>query len=347
MLSLDLIAMSKYMIPAALVVVVIIYLFIRKFVLSYRDLRNSVRVHNNAAKLRQTEHAAKAPPVIVRRTDLYDQLSPEQKNIHKQAEDLAAQKNFRDAARLFESINFQRKAIDLLEFNGLIEEAAEILLRMKVPYRAAIIYERNNQFIKAAECFTLDNKHDNAGRCYDRAAAADFHLYQKAGECYLAAGMIDACLDAFGKILNTPEILRICLGSGKVEFLAGYMADPYNAKQVLEQMTPEQIEQFVGALGLRPCWVQSMSVWVLYHHELRFFHSLLQKLVANQDLSVLFWSHLSAAYCNHLMEGLSRQPYAFSRETYEYHGAILVAMKRAQMGDFFQRCAALPPAQQG
>ncbi len=342
-LPLDLVTLSKFLLPAVLVAMVFVYIFLRNFILSYKDLKNKVKAHGNAAKLRQgaAQPAAAAAPVIVRRTDLYDQLTPAQKLIHKQAEDLAAHKNFREASRLFESIGFQRKAIDLLEFNGLIEDAAQILMRMNVPYRAAIIYDRNNQFAKAAECFTLDSKHDNAARSYEKAAAIDFHYYKKAGESYFAAGMIDNCLEAYSKVLLTADILKICLGSGKYEFLASYMADPYNAKQILEHMTAEQIQKLVGAIGLRPNWVQSMSVWVLYHHELAFFHSLLHKLISSQDLSVLFWSHISAAYCNHLHDSLARTPLVFLQETYEYHGTVLIAMKRTQLGEFFLSCAAV------
>lgn len=344
-MNLDVSLFTKYLLPAAIVGAVFAYFFLRRFILSYLELRNRVQVQDQAAKLRQRSQPAKAEAVIVRRTDLFDQLNPQQKLIHKQAEDLAAQKNFKEASRLFESISFQRKAIDLLEFNGFIEEAAQILIRMKVPYRAAIIYERNNQPTKAAECFILDNKHDSAGRSYEKGASADYHLYRKAAECYFAAGMTDNCLEAYGKVLATAEILKICLGSNKFEFLASYMADPFNAKQVLEHMTPEQIHHFVESLSLRPSWVQSMSVWVLYHHELSFFHSILQKLITHEELAIIFWSHISGAYCTHLLDSLSKNALAFRRETYEFHGSVLVSMQRTQLGDFFLKTATqIPPA---
>ena len=342
-LNVDLSLITKYLLPAAVVGAVFVYIFLRKFILSYYELRNRVHTQDQAVKLRQGAQPAKAEPVIVRRTDLFEQLNPQQKLIHKQAEDLAAQRNFREASRLFESINFQRKAIDLLEFNGFIEEAAQILIRMKVPYRAAIIYERNNQHSKAAECFILDNKHDSAARSYEKAAPMDYPLYKKAAECYFAAGMTDNCLEAYGKVLATAEILKICLGSNKFEFLASYMADPYNAKHVLEHMTADQIQHFIQSISLRPNWVQSMSVWVLYHHELSFFHSILYKLITHKDLAILFWSHISGAYCNHLLDSLSKNAFVFRRETYEYHGAVLVDMQRTQLGEYFLKSAILIP----
>jgi tetratricopeptide (TPR) repeat protein len=341
---LDMSMLGKYLIPAAIVIAVFVYIFVRKFVLSYLELRNRVRVQEHAAKARAGAAPGKVEPVIVRRTDLFEQLTPQQKLIHKQAEDLAAQKHFKEASKLFESINFQRKAIDLLEFNGFIEEAAQILIRMKVPYRAAIIYERNNQHVRAAECFTMDNKHDSAGRSYEKAAIADYHFFKKAGESYFAAGMVDNCLEVYAKILLSAEILKVCIGSNKYEFLASYMADPYNAKHILEHMAADQIQNLIQNINLRPSWVQSMSVWVLYHHELSFFHSILFKLISHKDLSILFWSHISGAYCAHLLDSLSKNALVFKRETYEYHGSVLIGMQRTQLGEFFLKTATqIPP----
>ncbi|MBC7661811.1 MAG: hypothetical protein H7249_19115, partial [Chitinophagaceae bacterium] len=210
------------------------------------------------------------------------------------------QKNFREASKLFESINFQRKAIDLLEFNGFIEDAAKILLRMKVPYRAAIIYDRNGQFVRAAECFALDGKHDSAARSFEKAAGADYHFFKNAGQAFLTAGMTDNALEVYGKILQSQDVLKIGFGSQKYEFLAVYMANPYNAKYVLENVTSEQLAAFIESLGLRPDFVQNMSVWVLYRHDLKFFDSILFKLNGHEELAALFWSHISGPYANYL-----------------------------------------------
>ncbi|MBC7660128.1 MAG: hypothetical protein H7249_10500, partial [Chitinophagaceae bacterium] len=200
--AVDLAILAKYLLPASIIILIVLYLFFRRLVISYVALKTQVQAAEKAAQMRRIgQPPAKTEPIIVRRTDLYDQLTPQQKIVHKQAEDLAVQKNFREASKLFESINFQRKAIDLLEFNGFIEDAAQILLRMKVPYRAAIIYDRNGQFVRAAECFALDGKHDSAARSFEKAAGADYHFFKNAGQAFLTAGMTDNALEVYGKIL--------------------------------------------------------------------------------------------------------------------------------------------------
>lgn len=342
--AIDLHAMSQYIIPVAVLLIVVLYLIIRKFVVAYINLDRQVKVQAHAIKMRQNSQTKAPDQTFVRKTDLYDQLTAEQKTWYKQAEELEAQKKFREAARIFEGINFQRKAIDLLEFNGFIDDAAQMLIRMKAVYRAAIVYERNHLYLKAAECFTMDQKHDAAGRSYEKAAAGDFHLFLKAAESYTAAGMIDPCLEAYAKVLKTPEILRISLSSQKFTFLANYMAAPYNAKAVLEAMTPEQASALIDGLHPRPDWVQSMSVWVMYRQDLKFFDYILLSLEGQEDLALLFWSRITPPYINYLLQSLAQSPELFSKKTYDFHGKLLMGTDRKPLGELFlQNAQRMPP----
>lgn len=337
----DMALFAKFMLPAAIVVLILIYIFLRKIVISYIELRRKVRVQEHAMRMRQG--GQKTEQAIVRKTDIFEQLTAQQKAVHKQAEALAAQKNFREAARLFESINFQRKAIDLLEFNGFVDEAAQTLLRMKVPFRAAVVYERNHQFVKAAECFIMDQKHDSAARAYDKAAVQDFHLFLKAAESYKTAGMVDQCLDAYAKVLKTAEIVKIAFGSQKFETLATYMADPYVARDVLTMVSLDQAKDLVTRLNLRPSWVQSMTLWVLYQPDLGFLQIILNRLVDEEHLAQLFWSRLTSAYLKYLHQELTKQPEALTSRIYTYHAGILRGNGQTETADiFFQSASRLP-----
>lgn len=342
MATIDLGSFAKFLLPAAILVLVFIYLFLRKIVVSYIELRRRVRMQEHAVRMRQG--GQKPEPTIIRKTDIYEQLTAQQKAVHKQAEMLEAQKDYREAARLFESINFQRKAIDLLEFNGFVDEAAQTLLRMKVPFRAAVVYERNNQFVKAAECFIMDQKHDSAARAYDKAAAKDFHFYLKAAESYKAAAMWDQCLDAYGKVLKTNEFVTIALAHQKFEALATYMADPYLSKEVLAMISLDQAKDLVAKLNLRPSWVQSMSVWVLYQLELGFLQTVLERLIDRDDLTQLFWSHLTSPYLKYLQQQLTKAPEALTFRIYNYHAGILRGVGQTETADvFYQTASKLPP----
>ncbi len=345
MQTIDLGGLAKFLLPVAVAIFVGIYLIARRMVLAYLRLQDQVRVQEQALKMRQGQgkDGAKQGASFVRKTDIFEQLSPQQKLIHQQAELFESQKKFREASQLYESINFQRKAIDLLEFNGFIDDAAQMLIRMKVPFRAAVVYERNNQFIKAAECFLMDKKPDSAARAYEKAAVRDYHLYLKAGECFQAAGMIDQCLDTYSKILRTQEIFKMAQGSQKLDFLATYMADPFVAKEILEAMTLDQAKALVSGLNLRPSWVQSMSLWVHYKSDLNFFHTALDLLVEKDDLADLFWSHITLPFMNHIGQLLSKHPASMSRRVYEYHAKILHKRNQQSLAQLFSQNAQMIP----
>lgn len=121
-----------------------------------------------------------------------------QRRIFRQAKALIASKNFVGAAQLLESIERQREAISLLENNGLIKEACNMLLRMHLPHRAAMIYQRHGAWKNAADCFELARQPAEVARC-----AREYGDFTRAAKNYQVAGMAEEaanCLFATGDL---------------------------------------------------------------------------------------------------------------------------------------------------
>lgn len=122
-------------------------------------------------------------------------LNPQQRRILHQAHELIGQKNYVVAANLLLSIGQHREAISVLEKNGHINEACQVLLRMNLPHRAGAIYERHQQWGAAADCYERAQKYADVARCAsegsDWARAAKFYEMIKdikaASGCYIKA----------------------------------------------------------------------------------------------------------------------------------------------------------------
>lgn len=116
-------------------------------------------------------------------------LSKHQKKIYGQAKLLIQQNRQLQAARLLESAHLEREAITLLESNGYIHEAARILLRLRRPSRAGVVYARNKYFTNAAQCFLRADMHLEAAQC--ARSSGDLELaascFEKANEFSEAA----------------------------------------------------------------------------------------------------------------------------------------------------------------
>ena len=147
-------------------------------------------------------------------------LSRHEKKLLTKAKSLTEQKRYLQAARILESIHMERDAITLLEKSGHIHEAAHILLRMRRPNRAGVIYARNSFFTNAAECFIKAGMPLEAAQCARSAgdhklAAAAFEKVEEFGEaaqshvavkayinaarCYYKAEQIDSAMAAYKK----------------------------------------------------------------------------------------------------------------------------------------------------
>ncbi|HYX35692.1 MAG TPA: hypothetical protein VE954_21560 [Oligoflexus sp.] len=306
---LDLGVLAKYLLPATILAGIVIYLFIRSIVVFFWQATHSTKVQKKVGELRKKQ--AKPSQVVVRKTDLFAQLTSEQRKVYARAKELAELQQFVEAAKLFESINFQRKAIDLLEVSGNIEEACGILLRMGVPYRAAVLYERNGYFQKAGEYFLRDGKLDQAGRCFERLGDKDFNYYRRAAECYLKAGLIDNTLVALSRLDANRDVLSIALEHERFNFLQRYLDLPFHAQTLLSELTVVQVEGLVKSLPMTPQAALSAAHWTMYRPDEPLIVAVLQKLAGNKELAQLFWSRLDDSFCEFicgLLPTLAKKP---------------------------------------
>jgi tetratricopeptide (TPR) repeat protein len=321
---LDLGVLAKYLLPATILAGIVAYLFLRSIVVFFWQATHSTKVQKKVGELRKP----KAAPVVVRKTDLFAQLNSQQKKIYLRAKELVELQQFREAAKLFESINFQRKAIDLLESHGLIDEACAILLRMGVPYRAAVVYERNGQFLKASDFYLKDGKAEPAARCLERVAETDFNFYRRAAECYLKAGMVDNALMALSRLDASQDVLRLTLEHERYDFLQRYLDLPFHAQALLPQLTPAQIQSLVKIVTLTPQGALSLAHWTMYRPDETMILAVLYKLNVSKELAQVFWSRLDDGFCDFicgLLPTVARVPAA---EILQRHAEALDGLGR-------------------
>ncbi len=327
----DLGILAKFFIPAFILCAVLAYLALRRIVVYFWNgrTRSLAKKKVEAAGQVQVPIAVPAVPApTARKTDRFDQLSSEQKRIYMQAKDLVDQKMFVEAAKLFETINFQRKAIDTLESAGFIDEACAILLRMGAPYRAAVIYERNNLFLKAGEYYLQDGKLDLAARCYEKLAEKNFPYFRQAGDYFLQAGLIDSCLQAYSRLELKDEILRICLEHSKQEFLVRYLDLPHHAQSLLPQLTAPQLQDLAASLGPTPQSAMSLAHWTMYRPDEAMVLAVIAKLSASKDLAQIYWAQLDDNFCNFICGVLNTQSKPLPLESIHIHVEALQALGR-------------------
>ena len=147
-------------------------------------------------------------------------LSRHEKKLLAQSKQFIAQKRYLQAARLLEQIKMERDAITLLEKSGHIHEAAHMLLRMRRPNRAGVVYARNHYYTNAAESFIKAGMPLEAAQCARSAgdhklAAAAFEkvgefaeaaqsyvaigAFINAARCYYKANQIDSAMASYKK----------------------------------------------------------------------------------------------------------------------------------------------------
>lgn len=280
----------KIVLPAFIIVLGLIYLFLRSIVQKFLDAKRLSQTSDQAARLRgQPPHATP----VVRKTDIFTKLNGKQKKLHAAAEQLYLQKKYREAAQVFEHIGFQRRAVDILEQNGLIDEAAFVLLRMKLPHRAAVILERNGQFEKAIDCYARDNKPEMIAKVYEKMAWKDYRYYQQAADFYLKAGLIDPALLSLAKIMKNQDVLSLAFAHQKYDFLWNYLQNPFAAANLLPQLSGPQIETIIGPIPLTPQCTHSLGSWLLAYPHPQVLHPILVKVGAHKDLTRELWSLLS------------------------------------------------------
>jgi len=111
------------------------------------------------------------------------------------------------AARILEQLNMPREAIQMLEDNGLIHDAAKILMRMQLSNRAGVVYARHGMWEHAAQCFKMANMPLEVAKCSRELGQTEVagEYYEMAGrfaeaaECFERAGGLHKAARLFGQ----------------------------------------------------------------------------------------------------------------------------------------------------
>ena len=231
-------------------------------------------------------------PIAVRQTDIATNMSREDRNWYRQAENLAFNGQVREAAAIFERIKFQRKAIDILEAGGFIDDACAVLRRLNAIGRAGVVYERHQMLEKAAHCYTLANQNESAGKVYCRLAINDYRYYVSAYEAFAKDGKWDAMLNAASEVLASAKIVEIALTRNKADFLGLYLANDRLAVATFPHLSDSQIATFFSTLPRTPRYVAYARSWADLEIREHFDVELLTFVGQKSELCKFFWTDL-------------------------------------------------------
>ena len=116
-------------------------------------------------------------------------LTSAERRIFKQARRYMKQGKPKAASQLLESIGLQREALAALESQGLIDDAAKLLIKGRSHQRAAVLFGRYGMWEKAMDCYKIANMPLEAAKAAREAGklelAAD--LFERSGRLDLAA----------------------------------------------------------------------------------------------------------------------------------------------------------------
>jgi tetratricopeptide (TPR) repeat protein len=249
--------------------------------------------------LRQRKDGVQGSDVTrFRQTDNMSKLRREDRAVYKRGEELLQQGQLIPAANIFESIGFSRKAIDILEGAGLIDDACAVLIRMNSIGRAGVIYERNKMFEKAARCYTDAQQHEQAGKAFMKLTKKDFRYFNSAAESFAKANNWHAHIQAVGEVLDTPRILDAAFNHGQLETLANYLSHPDIARNSLENLGTDSMNQMLSAVALSPKMVIYTRHWLGITSA--FDNEILNFVHQDRDLCAFFWTGLDDLTRNRL-----------------------------------------------
>ena len=295
----------------------------------------------SAEKAALEQRGGQKQQVRVRQTDIESNLTRKDRIVFQQAEHLVLQRKFLEASQLFESIKFQRRAIDVLEHNGLIDDAAAILLRMNIPQRAAVVYERNNMLEPAAHFYTQANMPDKAGQAYLSLGKSDYRFYQKAIDCFQKVDYVEGLLKASSKLLNTEFLIKTCLEKKKFGFLFDYLRDPSVAAKALGTMTQPQLKTLIDEISLSPLSVRTYINWVWVYPKEDVVLKILSKVHLNQDMCRYFWQNATAEVKIKLIRIFEEQsPYLEQSVAFAHCRALMFSGEAAKSELILQKLGA-------
>ena len=224
------------------------------------------------------------------------------------ADELSIEGKYREAAALYIEVNFQRKAIDLLEKNQLVDEAARVLNDMKLPVRAGVVYERNNQAVKAAECFIRGKRYDLAAKQYEVAASTNPSYYRDAAAYYEKGEMMQDSLRCLHKLLRGDEIFRICMETVDYSRLAFYASLPSYSANFLHRLRDEELAEMVSRMELTSDNSFNLAYWFRVRPDRSMLGQALKWSAARPDLAAVFWRSIRPRDAKVMQSLMSQKP---------------------------------------
>lgn len=172
-------------------------------------------------------------------------LSPENERKRNQALQLAKAKDFKAAAQLLEDAQLQREAIDLLEANGLLDDAAAMLMKINRPNRAGVIFERNKNFEKAALYYLRAKLVDDAKRCCKQIKEYTFALSTELAVLFAEAGDKSSALRLLAGINDRGKIIKLTRDTFAYQELAVLLDQKAARALILDSLSISDIEHML------------------------------------------------------------------------------------------------------
>lgn len=172
-------------------------------------------------------------------------LSPENERKRFQALQLAKAKDFKAAAQMLEDAQLQREAIDLLEANGLLDDAVAILVKINRPNRAGVIYERNKNFEKAALYYLRAKLVDEAKRCCKQIKEYSLALSTELAFLFAEAGDKSSALRLLAGINDRGKIIKLTRDTFAYQELAVFLDQKAARALILDSLSISDIEHML------------------------------------------------------------------------------------------------------
>lgn len=163
--------------------------------------------------------------------------------------ELAKKRDFLQAAKLLEEAQLQREAIDLLEANHFLDEAAAILMSINRPNRAAVLFERNKQFEKAAAYYLRAKLPEDAKRCCKQIPQFTISLSTELAVLFAEAGDKFSAIRLLAGINDKNKIIKLTRDTFAYGELAVFLDNTAARKLLLESISLTDVAHMMQSMS--------------------------------------------------------------------------------------------------
>lgn len=175
-------------------------------------------------------------------------LTPELEQKRVQAFALIDSGNIAEGAKILDSINLKREAIDILEQRGLLDEAAYLLMSINRPNRAAVLYERHKKYENAALYYLRAKLIEDAKRCCKQIKEFPISLSTELAVLFAEAGDNKSALRLLAGVNDKNRIMKIVREKFAYVDLAEFLDYPAARILLLESLTQTDVDHMLEAL---------------------------------------------------------------------------------------------------